>query len=230
VSAVYLIRHGQASFGSADYDNLSDLGQEQARLLGQALRARLPAVHAAVTGTMTRQKQTARGCLDAMGSGAVVSEDAGFDEFDHDDLIARFRPRYANRLVLGAELAASLRPRQAFQEMFVEATARWTSGQYDHEYLETWPQFRARCSGALERFAGSLGSSRTALVFTSAGTITAVCQSLLAMPNEHAFRLNWTLVNCAVTKILVGSKGLHLSSLNEHGHFEADVKRLVTYR
>jgi broad specificity phosphatase PhoE len=230
VTAIYLIRHGQASFGSADYDKLSDLGQEQARLLGAALRPRLPEVHAVLTGTMTRQKQTARGCLDAMGCTAVPREDAGFDEFDHDDLIARFRPRYANRLVLGAELAASLRPRQAFQEMFAEATARWTSGQHDHEYRESWPQFRGRCAGALERLAGGLGASKTALVFTSAGAITAICQTLLDMPNANAFRLNWTLVNCAVTKVLAGSKGMHLSSLNEHAHFETDLKRLVTYR
>jgi broad specificity phosphatase PhoE len=28
---IYLVRHGQASFGSANYDQLSELGHEQAR-------------------------------------------------------------------------------------------------------------------------------------------------------------------------------------------------------
>ena len=32
---IYLVRHGQASFGEKDYDNLSKLGLEQSYLLGQ---------------------------------------------------------------------------------------------------------------------------------------------------------------------------------------------------
>ena len=34
MGTIYLIRHGQASFDSADYDQLSDLGQLQAAQLG----------------------------------------------------------------------------------------------------------------------------------------------------------------------------------------------------
>ena len=34
-NAIVLVRHGQASFGADDYDRLSALGTEQARLLGQ---------------------------------------------------------------------------------------------------------------------------------------------------------------------------------------------------
>jgi broad specificity phosphatase PhoE len=32
---LYLVRHGQASFGAADYDQLSELGQRQSVRLGE---------------------------------------------------------------------------------------------------------------------------------------------------------------------------------------------------
>ena len=46
MATIYLIRHGQASFGKANYDELSDLGQQQATRLGQALAQRMPAFDA----------------------------------------------------------------------------------------------------------------------------------------------------------------------------------------
>jgi len=114
--------------------------------------------------------------------------------------------------------------------MFTGAVERWIQGQHDSEYSESWPVFQARCVAALERLGSSLGSGQTALVFTSAGTITALFQHLMAVPMTHAFKMNWTMVNCSVTKVILGSRGMHLSSLNDHGHFESDAKRLVTYR
>lgn len=230
MSAIYLIRHGQASFGRSDYDKLSELGQQQATRLGEALRSRVPRVNTAITGDMRRHKQTAEACLRAMQLELKPSVDAGFNEFDHDELIVRYRPRYQNKLILGAELASTLRPKQAFQEMFAEAVARWLSAAHDSEYTESWSMFQARAFSALERLSASLESKQTAFVFTSAGTITAIFQRLLSIPQRDAFTMNWTMVNCGITKVIVGSRGMHLSSLNDHGHFEADAKRWITYR
>jgi broad specificity phosphatase PhoE len=192
----------------------------------------VPKLDVVVTGAMQRHRQTARGCLEGMQLTGRLSarEDPGFNEFDHDELIVRLKPRYANKLVLAAEIAATLRPRQAFQELFSEAVERWIGGQHDSEYSESWPSFRARCVAALERLSGSLASGQSAFVITSAGTITAIVQHLLQMPDGHAFKLNWTMVNCGVSKLIVGSRGTHLSSLNDHGHFEPEFARLVSYR
>ena len=40
MGTLYLVRHGQASFGADDYDQLSDLGRRQSVRLGQYLRER----------------------------------------------------------------------------------------------------------------------------------------------------------------------------------------------
>ena len=35
MTSIYLVRHGQASFGKKDYDNLSGIGEKQSFLLGE---------------------------------------------------------------------------------------------------------------------------------------------------------------------------------------------------
>ena len=67
-------------------------------------------------------------------------------------------------------------------------------------------------------------------MFTSGGPITAISQELLRIPDEHAFRLNWTLANCGVTRVVYSERGQYLSTLNEHSHFEGDQRALLTYR
>ena len=49
---ILLVRHGQASWGAADYDVLSDLGEEQGTAVGRALADLRPDV--VVHGTMLR--------------------------------------------------------------------------------------------------------------------------------------------------------------------------------
>lgn len=230
MGAVYLIRHGQASFGKADYDKLSETGIEQSQVLGKALRLRLPAIDAVYAGAMKRHRQTAEHCLQGFGQPHDIRVHAGFNEFDHDEVIVRYRPAYANRLLMMADLARTLEPRRAFQRVFEAATARWVAGGHDHEYTESWPAFRARCVAALETVVRDPGPSRTALVFTSGGPIAAICQHLLHIPDAHVFDLNRTLANAAVTKVVYGERGLHLSTVNEHAHFEGAHRDLLTYR
>ncbi|WP_238430248.1 histidine phosphatase family protein, partial [Frankia nepalensis] len=73
MSVIYLVRHGQASFGSADYDVLSELGYRQAALVGAELRARGVRVDLAVSGTLRRQRETARAALAAYAGAAPAA-------------------------------------------------------------------------------------------------------------------------------------------------------------
>lgn len=230
MGVVYLIRHGQASFGAADYDQLSELGVNQAKVLGEALQARLPRVDSVVTGTMARHWQTADACLKALGVAVPHQRVAGFNEYDHEEIIVRHIPRYADKGLMMQDLAETPDPRRAFQELFTQAVARWVEGRHDADYTESWVGFRERSLGALTELIQGLGASKTALVFTSGGPITAICQELLHIPDEHAFRLNWTLANCGITKIVYSERGRYLGSLNEHSHFEGAQRALLTYR
>lgn len=230
MSAVYLIRHGQASFGAADYDRLSERGEHQARVLGDALAHLSPRIGALASGDMLRHRQTAQACLHAMGHEAEWQVDAGWNEFDHVAVINALRPHDTDHALLRAELLAAPDPGRAFQSMFEQAVARWACGGNEADYAETWTAFRARCRQSLAGLFDALPKNTDALVFTSGGPIAAIAQDLLHIPDSDGFRLNWGLVNCGVTKVVRGRDGVRLSTLNGHAHFEGEHAGLVTYR
>ncbi len=62
MSVLYLVRHGQA--GTREhYDSLSDLGQTQARLLGQHFAEQGIKFDAVYSGSLARQRATAEHTL-----------------------------------------------------------------------------------------------------------------------------------------------------------------------
>ncbi|WP_395826033.1 histidine phosphatase family protein [Collimonas sp.] len=241
-AAIYLVRHGQASFGAADYDQLSALGLRQSALLGQWLAQTGRHIPLLITGSHRRHQQSSAACLAALsladGAGAVNAvnahqqlQDRGFDEFDYQQLLLRLRPEFAERAVLAAYLAQQENPARAFQQIFAKAVARWVGGKHDADYGETWSQFKARCNAALARVLERIGGAQSAWVFTSGGPISAICQQLLAIPDQQIFELNWSLVNTGVTKLQYRPGRLSLSYLNSFAHLEsARDATLVSYR
>ena len=201
---IFLVRHGQASFGSSNYDQLSAHGQAQAGLLGQWFAQRGQRLDRVVTGTMVRHRQSAAACL-AQLAGAPHEDawhaDGGFNEYDHDEILHRHRPEFAEPGEVRRFLAATDNGNRAFQQIFQDAMGRWMGGAHDDEYREAWPVFRQRCVAALHRVVSAAGTSQTAVVFTSGGTIATLCQHVLRLPDAQVFELNWTLVNSGVTKL-----------------------------
>ncbi|MCP5174530.1 MAG: histidine phosphatase family protein [Moraxellaceae bacterium] len=233
MAAIYLVRHGQASFGAADYDQLSVRGEQQAQLLGQWLKdCHLP-VQKVYLGQAKRHLQTAQHCLamtDNLSANAWQSL-TGFNEFDHVEILNRYRPDLAEHSAMAQFLAASPQPRKAFQALFSAAVDRWLSGEYDHDYQQTWSAFQQATWQALAQVRAEAANARHIWVFTSGGTITAIVQQLLALDPQQAFAINWNLVNTGVTKLLFSGERLSLSYLNSHGHLEQQHQaELITYR
>jgi len=220
MGSLYLVRHGQASFGSQNYDALSALGHQQGHVVGQALKARGVAPEVVVAGTMQRHQETARAALSAMALDRSVQILAGVNEFDHEDVIEVAEPRYADKALMMGEMAASGDPRRAFQSFFQDAVSRWVAGHHDEQYQEPWSVFKLRCVNTLAELVKLTPAKGQAVVFTSGGFISVVCAHLLGLHDTQAFTINWTLANAGITKINVGRDGLHLLSVNEHGHLE----------
>jgi broad specificity phosphatase PhoE len=218
MGVILLVRHGQASWGAADYDNLSEAGHAQARITGEALAARGLVPDQVVCGTMRRHRQTAEGALAAAGWDAEVVTDEGWNEFDHVQMLE----------VHGApEGGDGQMTRQEFDAWFDAATERWTSGSYDQDYDEPFFAFTSRVESALRRTAKGLASGDLAVVFTSGGPISWVAATLLGGGIDTWMRLNPVTINASVAKVVVGSRGTTLLSLNDHSHLEPDH---VTYR
>lgn len=212
MSLVLLVRHGQASWGAADYDVLSETGEAQSRILGAALAARGVTPDVVVRGAMRRHRQTADAAVEGGSWSVEVCEDEGWNEFDHHQML-ELHPAAVGE---GEEMT-----RAEFQRWFEEATLRWTRGDHAHEYDESFEDFGSRVDGALRRTLDRLGSGRTAVVFTSGGPVSWVAASLLGGGGHLWTQLNPVTVNASVTKVVVGRRGSTLVSFNDHSHLES---------
>ena len=92
MATLYLVRHGQASFGADDYDQLSDVGHRQSRLLGEYLADRGVRPARVMTGSLRRQRQTWQGMAEGLASRGIDCPDPvirpGLDEYDAECLLA----------------------------------------------------------------------------------------------------------------------------------------------
>lgn len=244
MAQIYLVRHGQASFGSQNYDQLSDLGTLQAQHLGRWWAARDLSVSRVVTGKMQRHLQTARACISELQG---VSEDQlntaswhsdfGFNEYNHHEVLARHVPTFDDPSEVKQFLMNTPDGKQAFQDIFSQAITRWMSGLFDHEYTETWQTFRLRCVAALTRQISHHEPAKNIVIFTSGGTISALCQHVLGFPDARFAELNWSLVNSAVTRFHLQAAEsaekparLALAYLNNFSHLEQlNQPEIITY-
>ena len=83
---------------------------------------------------------------------------------------------------------------------------------------------------ASDELCGRLGRGRSAFVFTSGGVITSLAADLMKLGTRETMRLNWTIANASVSKLIFSDRGVYLSTLNEHAHFEGEHRELITYR
>lgn len=230
---LYLVRHGQASFGAANYDKLSTLGEDQAGRLGAWIKSCGVAPDAVASGPPVRQRRTGELAMAVVGGPAPKSFHVleGLGEYDHDEVLYRHRPEYEDRARLNADLAKAANPKRAFQLIYEQAVARWVAGEHDADYAQSWTAFRSRSVEALRTLTNR--SERSIWAFTSGGPIAAIVQHLLAIPDSHAFEINWALVNTGVTRIRfsAGRSDTTLSYINAFPHLEqAGDPALITYR
>ena len=232
MAELLLIRHGQASFGAADYDQLSPLGEQQSRRLGAWLRETASAPALIASGTLRRHAQTLQQCVDAAGVDATRLTLPGLDELDHVEILNRHRPDLAGHAALSAELARSDDPPRAFQKIFAAAVARWIGGGHDGEYARSWPDFRTQALGALQALAERAAADEGDIwAFTSGGPIAVIVTELLGVPMQRTFALSWPLVNTGLTRLRLGRRQHQLITYNAWPHLAgAAHAALVTHR
>lgn len=232
MGAVYLIRHGQASFGSANYDQLSATGRQQARYCGQYLAEKGMTVHHWFSGTLERQKDTARLALEAMGQEDVsVTQDAGFNEFDHARVLATMLPLLPEEdPAVSAFNRAEGDRRKLFQPVFEKAVNAWLEKDL-WDGLESWSEFKVRVNQALERVITSVGGGKNVAVVTSGGPVAAMLANVLNLHPQAALNLNWTIVNTSVTKLFFSGDRRSVGYFNNYSYLQKGADRsLITYR
>jgi broad specificity phosphatase PhoE len=224
---VILVRHGQATFGEADYDRLSPRGLEQVRVVAENLVSQGASVDVTLSGRLGRQRQTAEPLAEALGCDIEV--DARWDEYDTDDILTH----HSSSSVRQARAAGSDAPRisqREFQQVLEKALRDWIVAGKSGPATECWTAFTGRVGAALADLERRLQPGQTALVCTSGGVLAALCTQLLGVAPETFVSFNRVTVNAGITRVLIGRSGATLLSFNEQGHLMAADGSLVTYR
>ena len=146
---IALLRHGQASFGTDDYDRLSDLGRRQAEVAGAELGQRGLRSPVVVSGSLLRQRDTAAIAAEALGV-RPSRIDERFDEFDAHAAVEAH---------LGRPGATEGMDSREFQVHLDEAMALWMA-----EGDPRWRDFVDGALAGLTDLAASLPAGTDAVV------------------------------------------------------------------
>jgi broad specificity phosphatase PhoE len=235
MSTIYLVRHGQGSFGTHDYDRLSPLGREQSRLVGEHFAATGDKIDRIYTGSLKRQRETAELIVEGLGEAGAALRDLtvepAFDEYDGTALLSG----YASSLSLEDQARAGwpglLTDRKKFQ-LFLELAARaWVDGQIVSESLVPWSGFHGRIAAALQRIMAHEGRNKTLVIATSGGVIGAAVANVLGNSSYVGIELNWAVHNASLTRLIYSNDKVSLSMFNALPHLERLGRReLITYR
>lgn len=224
--SLMLVRHGQASAGQADYDELSATGRQQSQRLGQWLAETGHGFDAVVIGGMRRHRQTYEALAAAFGMhGSPLPEavvDPGLDEFDHHAVFAGFLRGQAGPGGVPARPDGDL---AALSALVRAALAAWAADRIA-DVPESWATFGARVRAAGQRLAE--GPAQRVLVLTSGGVISRLAQHALGLSDHRTIELNIGLRNSGCCEFRRRPGGLAMASWNALPHLH-DARELWTY-
>jgi broad specificity phosphatase PhoE len=232
MSTLYLIRHGQASFGTDNYDRLSATGEEQARELGRYFSASGERIDHIYSGSLRRQTQTAEILAAGLGASAPpISIEPAFDEYDSDVILQTFAKSLTAEQLTMAGWPELKQDRKKFQFFLERAARAWVEAQIEAEEMTPWHGFHGRISKALEHIMRTQGRSKTLLISTSGGVIGTIVAHVLGLSNHMGIELNWAVHNASITRLFYSSEKVSLSMFNALPHLDrAESRHLITYR
>jgi broad specificity phosphatase PhoE len=222
MGTLYLVRHGQASFGADDYDQLSDLGRKQSLRLGEYFAQKQIHFDGLIAGTLQRQKQTLEGILKGMNrAGEHLSWD-GLNEYDSQAVIASI---YPHKL----EKPTSPEMYKHHFRLLRDGLAQWMAGVVSPKGMPSYVDFVAGVAGALDHVRAN-HYGKNVLIVTSGGPIATAVGYVLGASPEATIDLNMRIRNSSITEFAFTPKRHMLVCFNAIPHLDhADYAQWVTY-
>jgi broad specificity phosphatase PhoE len=236
---LFLVRHAQASFLADNYDQLSELGETQAHLLGEYWAGRGIVFDRACAGPRVRQKDTLKLVSDAYDKAGLKFPEPlvlqEFDEYQGEAVVERSLPGLLETDARIRELHADFKSssgsaerRATFQKLFEAVIGEWVRGAICPPGVEPWAEFSSRVNSGLVKFLSTGGRGERTAIFTSGGPIAIAMQRALELSPEKTLQVSWMSRNSSWSEFLYAAERFTLSSFNVHGHI-AD-PAMLTYR
>ncbi len=206
---LYLVRHGQASFGADNYDVLSPLGHQQAKRLGEHFKTVGITFNAALTGTLQRQISTHAGICEGMGSEPQPLTWPGLNEYDSHAVIAT---------VHSGKLEKPTTPemyRHHFR-LLKDGLQKWMDGTAHPVGMPTYAAFLQGVTSALDHVRANCTGN--VLLVSSGGPIATAVGHILGCPPEATIELNLRIRNSSVTEFAFNPKRHMLVTYNTLPH------------
>ncbi len=223
MGTLYLVRHGQASFGADDYDQLSELGHKQSVRLGEYFARKGVRFDGLIAGTLRRHKQTLEGILQGMNQagGEHLAWD-GLNEYDSQAVIACVHPHKL-------EKPTSPEMYRHHFRLLRDGLAQWMAGVVSPKGMPSYDDFVAGVAGALDHVRAN-HYGQTVLIVTSGGPIATAVGHVLGTSPETTIDLNMRIRNSSITEFAFTPKRHMLVSFNAIPHLEhEDPAQWVTY-
>jgi broad specificity phosphatase PhoE len=232
-----MIRHGQASFGSENYDRLSPLGVVQAGIVAKHLLKIGLRFDAIYSGFMDRQQKTAAALVNLCREQHVLPlseliKTKVFNEYDSTTVFEdQIRMMVKEDPSLSNDVKKMLSDKRVFQRLFQKAMTRWASGNHDSPGSPKWQAFRNRVQQGIRRVMKDQGAKKTIAIFTSGGPISVTVQMALGLSDDKAIEISWQIMNASIARFKYNSEGIALAGFNDITHLtlEGD-DNLLTYR
>jgi len=201
VGTLFLIRHGQASYGEVDYDRLSAKGQEQARAVGHWLaKSKLDLVYA---GPLKRQQQTIALASEMARSLGVQVPDAEtlpeLAEYPAFEMLQHMIPKLVAEDEKFAQLKTQPTPR-LLDDAFHTILRKWSRDEWSVEGVERVGAFVSRVRTGLDRVLRRAGSGARIACVTSAGPIGVGVGLAFGIPDERMVRTSIVIRNASITE------------------------------
>jgi broad specificity phosphatase PhoE len=222
MGTLYLVRHGQASFGADDYDQLSPLGLQQAQRLGAHWLAQGQRFDTVLMGTLRRHAQTLDGIAQGLPGLPAPQVLPSLDEYDSLALI---------RAIHTEPLQKPNTPelyRHHFR-LLCDAIAQWMAGVISPQGMPSWEDFSLGVRRVLDQVRRDHADQNVLLV-SSGGPISTAVGEVLGTAPEVTIALNMRIRNSAVTEFSVSPKRLMLQTFNTLPHLHAqEHQALITH-
>ncbi len=217
---LYFIRHGQASFNKADYDQLSDKGRQQASLLGTFFENRQIQFGKVYAGTLRRQIDTAQICLEAAASPHNILKLEGLNEHHGPSIVSAYYPeRFKIDGIIPPEQLETYR--RDFYKTYFDLAELWVKDELDQtklSHVEPWSVFKERFNTAVRQIISDADKGEKIAIFTSGGPVGTALGMSLGLPDTEIVKLAWQVRNTSVSEFLFNRDKFSLVNYNVTAH------------
>jgi broad specificity phosphatase PhoE len=190
---IYLVRHGQASLGKDNYDQLSALGIRQSVRLGEYFKESALTFEAAYVGTLVRQQETLKGLIQGFGANDLATNNQpAFNEYDSAAVI---------KAVHEHEIP-NPSTKDGYKEFFKLlrlGLLSWMQGKTEPVGMPSFKEFAGNLELALHHI--RIHHTGNVIVVSSGGPIATLISHLLGAGDIGRVEMNLRLRNTCVSEL-----------------------------